>query len=121
MDGQHRSGLGKSRYRRINRPQEKRQKGRVPVVAMKYIRHEPQALTALDRGAREQQEASMFIRIKGVEIRTTEQLGAIDEVHRDPGTGKTRRPYRERINRRVDGNPYTLQAGYRPQFRAGTP
>src|SRR6202011_1984279 len=83
MDGQHRSGLGKSRYRRINRPQEKRQKGRVPVVAMKYIRHEPQALTALDRGAREQQEASMFIRIKGVEIRTTEQLGAIDEVHRD--------------------------------------
>ena len=68
----------------------------MPVVAMKYIRREPQAPAAFEHGAREEQEAAMLIRIEGIQVAAVEQRRTINEIHRDIAS---------RVVRRQQGEP----------------
>ena len=64
----------------IDRTQEERREGGVPVVAMENIRREPHALAALDGRAREQQEAQVLVDFAGVEVGALVERRAVHQV-----------------------------------------
>src|SRR5262245_36496260 len=64
----------------VNRAQVERRERRVPVVAMKDVRREPEALTGLERRACQQQKAQVLVRSGAIDARSVVQGRAVHQV-----------------------------------------
>ncbi len=64
---------------------QQRRERRVPVVRVHYLWREVHALAALERGSRQRQVADMLVGSVGIDARTVEQRGTVDQVHPQVG------------------------------------
>ena len=76
----------------VVRAQPQRRESRVPVVRMHDVRAEIHAPATFERGARQHQEAPMFVGVAGVELRARVQRVRLDQVHRRGRTRQSRAP-----------------------------
>jgi len=81
----------------VDRAQQERDEGRVPVVAVEHVRSPAEPLATFDHGTRKEREALGLVGFQRVERAAVKELRAVDQDDFEIGSGQPGRPRRENV------------------------